>query len=285
MKTDLGGRSATIVPNATLDTSTQVSFSSSIVGTASLLAGSNPVYSFTRNNSYSFLLNRGTNTDCPSSGSIGQLLTGSNSLQKDICVGPHPSFFTQTNDGARPAGNSRVGCSVPEIGLRGGLRTHRVSLLHQSRVHASRQPAARRRWSDPPYSSSHRPRPLRRGLPDAQRLGPAPGVAGSGPARRSRRGAFGVRARHYARARARDGRVRHALTRLADDSLSNVGGKAIRLQPFDVLSCPITRNGRLSEAASPDGDHSMRDVPCRIDAEDLAGKELDEKHGAAGTWH
>ena len=96
-----GGRSATIVPNATLDTSTQVSFSSSIVGTASLLAGSNPVYSFTRNNSYSFLLNRGTNTDCPSSGSIGQLLTGSNSLQKDICVGPHPSFFTQTNDGAR----------------------------------------------------------------------------------------------------------------------------------------------------------------------------------------
>jgi len=94
-------KSATIVPNAGVDTSTQVSFSTTIVGTATLLPGSQPVYAFTRNPSNAYILNRGTNSDCPGSGSIGVLLTTSNSLQSDICVGPHPSFFTQTSDGIR----------------------------------------------------------------------------------------------------------------------------------------------------------------------------------------
>lgn len=96
-----GSKAATVVPNTGVDTSTQVSYVSNIVGTATLLPGSQPVYAFTRNVSNMYLLNRGTNTDCPSSGSIGVLLTSSNSLQSDICVGPHPSFFTQTSDGVR----------------------------------------------------------------------------------------------------------------------------------------------------------------------------------------
>ncbi len=96
-----GSKGATIVPNTGVDTSTQVSFTTTIVGTATLLPGSQPVYAFTRNTSSMYLLNRGTNSDCPSSGSIGVLLTSTNSLQSNICVGPHPTFFTQTNDGVR----------------------------------------------------------------------------------------------------------------------------------------------------------------------------------------
>ncbi|MDT8068520.1 MAG: YncE family protein [Terriglobia bacterium] len=95
------GKSAVIVPNSTLDTSTQTSYATSVVGTASLLSGSDPVYAYSRSGSYMYILNRGTNSDCPSSGSIGVLLTSSNSLQTDICVGPHPTFFTQTPDGQR----------------------------------------------------------------------------------------------------------------------------------------------------------------------------------------
>ncbi len=96
-----GSRGATIVPNAGVDTSTQVSYSTTIVGTATLLPGSQPVYAFSRNSANMYLLNRGFNSDCPSSGSIGVLLTSSNSLQSDICVGPHPTFFTQTSNGTR----------------------------------------------------------------------------------------------------------------------------------------------------------------------------------------
>ncbi|HEU5403452.1 MAG TPA: YncE family protein [Terriglobales bacterium] len=96
-----GGRSAVVVPNIGIDTSTQVSFASSFVGTATLLPGSQPVYAFSRNSANMYLLNRGTNTDCPGSASIGVLLTTTNSLQSNICVGPHPTFFTQTSDGVR----------------------------------------------------------------------------------------------------------------------------------------------------------------------------------------
>jgi DNA-binding beta-propeller fold protein YncE len=96
-----GSRGAIIVPNTGVDTSTQVSYTTTIVGTATLLPGSQPVYAFSRNAANMYLLNRGTNSDCPSSGSIGVLLTGTNSLQSDICVGPHPTFFTQTSDGVR----------------------------------------------------------------------------------------------------------------------------------------------------------------------------------------
>ncbi len=97
-----GSKGATIVPNTTLDSSTQVSYSSTLIGTATLTAGSQPVYAFTHNSSYMYLLNRGTNTtDCPGNGSIGVVLTSSNSLQSDMCVGPHPTFFTQTSDGVR----------------------------------------------------------------------------------------------------------------------------------------------------------------------------------------
>jgi len=53
-------------------------------------------------------------------------------------------------------------------------------------------------------SGRHRPGPLRRGLPDADRLGPAPRLAGGGLPRRARRGALGTRARHHPRARERD---------------------------------------------------------------------------------
>lgn len=96
-----GSKGATVVPNAGVDTSTQISFSTTIVGTATLLPGSQPVYAFTKSSANMYLLNRGTNSDCPSSASIGVLLTSTNSLQSDMCVGPHPTFFTQTSDGIR----------------------------------------------------------------------------------------------------------------------------------------------------------------------------------------
>jgi DNA-binding beta-propeller fold protein YncE len=96
-----GSRSRTIVPNTTLSTVSQVTYSSTAISTASLFPGSQPVFSFSRNSQNSYVLNKGTITDCPSTGSIGVLLTTNNSLQSNICVGPSPTFFTQTFDGAR----------------------------------------------------------------------------------------------------------------------------------------------------------------------------------------
>jgi len=96
-----GNKSSTIVPNTTQSTVSEVTVSSSLISTASLFPGSQPVFSFSRNSTNSYVLNKGTNTDCPTSGSIGVLLTSNNSLQANICVGPSPVFFTQTFDGAR----------------------------------------------------------------------------------------------------------------------------------------------------------------------------------------
>jgi hypothetical protein len=96
-----GNRAHTVVPNTTLSTVSQATYSSSVVTTASLFPGSQPVYSFSRNGSNAYVLNKGANSDCPSSGSIGVLLSSNNSLQLNICVGPSPVFFTQTFDGAR----------------------------------------------------------------------------------------------------------------------------------------------------------------------------------------
>jgi DNA-binding beta-propeller fold protein YncE len=96
-----GNKTSTVVPNTSLSTVSQVTFSTSAVSTASLFPGSQPVFSFSRNSTNAYVLNKGTNTDCPSSGSIGVLLSSNNSLQSNICVGPSPVFFTQTFDGAR----------------------------------------------------------------------------------------------------------------------------------------------------------------------------------------
>lgn len=96
-----GTKSTLMVPNSTQDTVSQVAVSSTAIPTASLFPGSNPVYTFSRNTQNTYVLNRGTNSACPSSGSIGVLLTSNNSLQRNICVGPHPDYFTQTFDGVR----------------------------------------------------------------------------------------------------------------------------------------------------------------------------------------
>ncbi len=52
---------------------------------------------------------------------------------------------------------------------------------------------------DPAHPGGDRAGALRRRLPDAQRLGPAPGLARGGPAHRAGRGPFGARARQHAR--------------------------------------------------------------------------------------
>ena len=62
------------------------------------------------------------------------------------------------------------------------------------------KPVARRRAQDPPHPRDHRAGALRRRVPDAYRLGPAQGLAGSRSPRRSRRRALGLRAGHRARA-------------------------------------------------------------------------------------
>jgi len=96
-----GARTSTVVPNTGLNTVSQVTYSSTAVTTASLYPGSQPTYTFSRNTSNAYVLNQGKNTQCPSSGSIGVLLSTNNSLQSNICVGPHPVYFTQTSDGSR----------------------------------------------------------------------------------------------------------------------------------------------------------------------------------------
>ena len=62
-----------------------------------------------------------------------------------------------------------------------------------------RRPAAARRRAHPAYPDRHRAGPLRRRLPDAQRMGPAPRVAGSRDDRRTRCRAFGLRTRYRPR--------------------------------------------------------------------------------------
>jgi YVTN family beta-propeller protein len=96
-----GNRQSVIVPNTTQSTVSAATVNSTAVSTASLFPGSQPIFSFSRNAVNSYIINKGTNTDCPSSGSIGVLLTTNNSLQSNICVGPSPVFFTQTSDGLR----------------------------------------------------------------------------------------------------------------------------------------------------------------------------------------
>ncbi len=96
-----GNKGAVFVPNTTQSTVNEVAVSSSVVSTASLFPGSQPMFSFSRNSVSSYVINKGTNTDCPSSGSVGVLLTSNNSLQSNICVGPSPVFLTQTFDGLR----------------------------------------------------------------------------------------------------------------------------------------------------------------------------------------
>ncbi len=96
-----GARTAVFVPNETLNTVSQVATSTTSLNTASLFPGSLPTFGYSRNVTYSYVLNSGPNADCPSSASIGVLLNTNNSLQSNICVGPSPVFFTQTSDGAR----------------------------------------------------------------------------------------------------------------------------------------------------------------------------------------
>ncbi len=96
-----GSRTSVVIPNTALDTVSETTFALTTVTTATLLPGSSPIYSYSRNSANSYVLNTGSNTDCPSSGSIGVILTSANSLQTNICVGPHPTFFTQTPDGVR----------------------------------------------------------------------------------------------------------------------------------------------------------------------------------------
>ncbi len=61
---------------------------------------------------------------------------------------------------------------------------------------------------DPRHPRGDRPGPLRRRLPDPQRLGPAPALAGGRVPPRARRRALGTRARHHPRARGCDRPVR-----------------------------------------------------------------------------
>ena len=65
------------------------------------------------------------------------------------------------------------------------VRAHRVPLLRQSRFLRCRRPAAAQRRSHPQDSGGDRAGTLRRGLPDAQRVGSASRVAGSGSSRAS----------------------------------------------------------------------------------------------------
>ena len=67
---------------------------------------------------------------------------------------------------------------------RGGA--HRVPLLREPGILRARRPAAAQRAPDPQDSGRDRAGTLRRGLPDAQRLGPAQGLARSGLPHRCR---------------------------------------------------------------------------------------------------
>ena len=97
--------------------------------------------------------------------------------------------------------------------LRGGrvrarLRPHRGPLLREQGLLRGRRPAPPRRGKDPQHPGRDRAGPLRRRLPDLQRLGAPPRVAGGGPRRLARRGAQRLGAAEFARARRRHGQVR-----------------------------------------------------------------------------
>ena len=71
-----------------------------------------------------------------------------------------------------------------------------------------RKPVAAGRAQDPQHPGRDRAGPLRRRVPDAQRVGPAQGMAGSRLPSGCRRGTFGAGGRQHARARVGDRSVR-----------------------------------------------------------------------------
>ena len=103
-----------------------------------------------------------------------------------------------------PAPEPRVRREVRRGRLRRGVRAHRVPLLRQRGFLRARRSAARRRRQDPQHPGGDRAGPLRRGLPDEERLGPASRLARGGPADRGRRRPLGLRAGHHPRVGARD---------------------------------------------------------------------------------
>ena len=102
--------------------------------------------------------------------------------------------------------------------VRARVRAHRVSLLRSRRILRARRSAASQLASPARNPGGHRAGPLRHRVPAAQRLGSAPRVVGSGFAHRRRRGTFGVRTRHHARAHRCD-RALPLISRLASEVL------------------------------------------------------------------
>ncbi len=106
-----------------------------------------------------------------------------------------------------PAAGSRTHRIERRGRIRARVRAHRVPLLRQRRLLRCGRSAATQRTSPARDSERDRAGPLRHRLPAAQRMGSAPRMAGSGSSHRARRRAFGVRARHPARADRCDGSV------------------------------------------------------------------------------
>ena len=87
--------------------------------------------------------------------------------------------------------------------VRAGLRAHREPLLRQRRLLRGRGPVAARRAPHRRHPRRDRAWPLRRGLPDRERLGTAQGLAEGGAGDLADVGAFGVRGGEHRRAGAR----------------------------------------------------------------------------------
>ena len=65
------------------------------ITTISLLPGSHPVALTSTNNSFMYVLNAGSNSACPSTGSISTINTSTLSVSNTVCVGHNPTAMVQ----------------------------------------------------------------------------------------------------------------------------------------------------------------------------------------------
>lgn len=98
---------AQVLTANSIDTVTAASYSSVSVPTASLKQGSSPVFITARISGTAYVINQGTNDDCPLSPSLGAISTSVISLVQNICLrdgsgsAVHPVAVAQTPNGSK----------------------------------------------------------------------------------------------------------------------------------------------------------------------------------------
>ena len=109
------------------------------ITTISLLPGSRPVYAYSAQHPYMYVLNSGPNSACPTSGSISAIPLATLAVSGTFCVGPNPTMMAQSpvnfyayilnGDGTVSVFNNGLGVTgkIPAYPAQNGLGANPVS--------------------------------------------------------------------------------------------------------------------------------------------------------------